>query len=627
MPDLVRLGVVVAQDRGAPQGAGVRGGDDAALPPGGRRARVGDGERRPPRTSGATALADVHARLGPGLLRRRRSPAPGRGALLRSSRAPRSASVARRAHGARQALRRVRVERRPSRAATASSSRAASRARARSAVASGRSSRAADEVERRRVGARGARLARARRRVDERARTGARVWKTSDPAREKRSPRASASADASRESGSTCASRAASASRSSLEATTERGARARASPATRPSSGRARASRPTQALREKLGRLGDTPFALGALEVDLPARRDACPLSSLNRARRALVDALASALARRGAHADARAAALARRPRSPRARAPPARPPLPGAASSCSAATLEQATPRSTPAPTASTSTSSSSPAPAPRSARCARVRRRVQSASRRRAFASPARRRSIATSRIARARRGPRARPRALCRRADGRPRRAGSRASATSRSTSRTGSPPPRCLARGLAAFTPSFDLDAAQLAARSLDAPSRRPFAEVVVHHPMPLFHMEHCVIAALLSEGRDHKTCGRPCETPPRLAARSRRHGPPRRGRRRLPQHRLPRARRRAPRASCRRSSQAGFGASASSSCASRGPDVGRLVEAYRALLTGQSSPAKVWQELRASSGVAGATGGGYGVVRGSLRVLP
>jgi hypothetical protein len=33
---------------------------------------------------------------------------------------------------------------------------------------------------------------------------------------------------------------------------------------------------------------------------------------------------------------------------------------------------------------------------------------------------------------------------------------------------------------------------------------------------VHHPMPLFHMEHCVYAALLSEGRDHLTCGRPCE---------------------------------------------------------------------------------------------------------------
>ena len=29
-------------------------------------------------------------------------------------------------------------------------------------------------------------------------------------------------------------------------------------------------------------------------------------------------------------------------------------------------------------------------------------------------------------------------------------------------------------------------------------------------------MPLFHMEHCVFAALLSSGRDHRDCGRPCE---------------------------------------------------------------------------------------------------------------
>jgi putative protease len=38
----------------------------------------------------------------------------------------------------------------------------------------------------------------------------------------------------------------------------------------------------------------------------------------------------------------------------------------------------------------------------------------------------------------------------------------------------------------------------------------------YAEVVVHHPMPLFHMEHCVIAALLSNGKDHRDCGRPCD---------------------------------------------------------------------------------------------------------------
>jgi putative protease len=30
-------------------------------------------------------------------------------------------------------------------------------------------------------------------------------------------------------------------------------------------------------------------------------------------------------------------------------------------------------------------------------------------------------------------------------------------------------------------------------------------------------MPMFHMEHCVFAAFLSEGKDHRDCGRPCET--------------------------------------------------------------------------------------------------------------
>jgi putative protease len=67
---------------------------------------------------------------------------------------------------------------------------------------------------------------------------------------------------------------------------------------------------------------------------------------------------------------------------------------------------------------------------------------------------------------------------------------------------------------LGRGLAAFTPSFDLDAAQLLA--LLRAGVGPFAEVVVHHPMPLFHMEHCVFARELSTGRDHRDCGRPCE---------------------------------------------------------------------------------------------------------------
>lgn len=67
---------------------------------------------------------------------------------------------------------------------------------------------------------------------------------------------------------------------------------------------------------------------------------------------------------------------------------------------------------------------------------------------------------------------------------------------------------------LSRSLAAFTPGYDLDASQLLAL-LDSPLAG-HAEVVVYHPMPLFHMEHCVFAALLSAGHDHRDCGRPCE---------------------------------------------------------------------------------------------------------------
>lgn len=67
---------------------------------------------------------------------------------------------------------------------------------------------------------------------------------------------------------------------------------------------------------------------------------------------------------------------------------------------------------------------------------------------------------------------------------------------------------------LEQGLATFTPSHDLDAAQLASllQGVD-PSR---TTVVLHHRMPTFHTEHCVYAHLLSQGRDYRTCGRPCE---------------------------------------------------------------------------------------------------------------
>jgi putative protease len=37
------------------------------------------------------------------------------------------------------------------------------------------------------------------------------------------------------------------------------------------------------------------------------------------------------------------------------------------------------------------------------------------------------------------------------------------------------------------------------------------------EITLHQHMPLFHMEHCVFCAFLSEGKDFRDCGRPCET--------------------------------------------------------------------------------------------------------------
>ena len=36
------------------------------------------------------------------------------------------------------------------------------------------------------------------------------------------------------------------------------------------------------------------------------------------------------------------------------------------------------------------------------------------------------------------------------------------------------------------------------------------------EAVIHQHMPMFHMEHCVFCAFLSDGTDYRNCGRPCD---------------------------------------------------------------------------------------------------------------
>ena len=64
------------------------------------------------------------------------------------------------------------------------------------------------------------------------------------------------------------------------------------------------------------------------------------------------------------------------------------------------------------------------------------------------------------------------------------------------------------------GLTKLVPSFDLNWPQLAAMLKRSDPGR--FEPVVHQHMPMFHMEHCVFAAFLSTGKDHRDCGRPCE---------------------------------------------------------------------------------------------------------------
>lgn len=64
------------------------------------------------------------------------------------------------------------------------------------------------------------------------------------------------------------------------------------------------------------------------------------------------------------------------------------------------------------------------------------------------------------------------------------------------------------------GLDTVTASHDLDQKQLFAL-LEATDASRVA-VTVHHHIPTFHTEHCVYSALLSQGRDFRTCGRPCE---------------------------------------------------------------------------------------------------------------
>ena len=60
----------------------------------------------------------------------------------------------------------------------------------------------------------------------------------------------------------------------------------------------------------------------------------------------------------------------------------------------------------------------------------------------------------------------------------------------------------------------LTVSYDLNFDQVKALITSMPVDQ--LEITLHQHMPMFHMEHCVFCAFMSDGKDYRDCGRPCE---------------------------------------------------------------------------------------------------------------
>jgi putative protease len=66
----------------------------------------------------------------------------------------------------------------------------------------------------------------------------------------------------------------------------------------------------------------------------------------------------------------------------------------------------------------------------------------------------------------------------------------------------------------ALGLDHLTPTYDLNAAQVADLARQVGGER--IEAVAYQHLPVFHTEHCVFCRFLSTGANYRDCGRPCE---------------------------------------------------------------------------------------------------------------
>ncbi len=68
---------------------------------------------------------------------------------------------------------------------------------------------------------------------------------------------------------------------------------------------------------------------------------------------------------------------------------------------------------------------------------------------------------------------------------------------------------------MGKGMERVTISYDLNLEQVLDLLAAAPPE--WFELTIHQHMPMFHMEHCVFAAFLSKGSTFLDCGRPCDT--------------------------------------------------------------------------------------------------------------
>ena len=67
---------------------------------------------------------------------------------------------------------------------------------------------------------------------------------------------------------------------------------------------------------------------------------------------------------------------------------------------------------------------------------------------------------------------------------------------------------------LDRGVTRLTPTHDLNAAQVA--DLARTTGAEHIEAIAYQHLPVFHTEHCVFCRFLSTGTSYRDCGRPCE---------------------------------------------------------------------------------------------------------------